>query len=66
MVYTSNGTHTWIPDINRMYYNIFRVLKPGGYSMMYDIHPFNRPFTGEAWQTPTIRKSYHDVLPDCH
>lgn len=66
LVYTSNGTHTWIPDIDRMYHNISRVLKNGGYSMMYDIHPFNRPFTGEAWTNPTVCKSYHDVLPSCH
>lgn len=66
LVYTSNGTHTWIPYIDTMYHNISRVLKTGGYSMMYDIHPFNRPFTGEPWQTPTVHKSYHDVFPDCH
>ena len=33
---------------------------------MYDMHPFNRPFSGEAWQAPHIIKSYQDVLPDLH
>jgi len=66
LVYTSNGTHSWIPDLEEMYGNISRVLKPGGYSMMFDMHPFQRPFTGEAWKEPQILKSYHDTLPSCH
>ena len=66
MVYTSNGTLSWISDIDGMYRNICRVLKPGGFSVMYDLHPFNRPFSGEARQAPRIVKSYHDVLPDLH
>ena len=33
---------------------------------MYDMHPFNRPFTGEALKEPQIVKSYHDVFPDLH
>ena len=52
LVYTSNGTHTWITDLNGMYQNICRVLKKGGYSIMYDIHPFTRPFSCEAWKAP--------------
>ena len=66
LVYTSNGTLTWIGDLNEMYRNIARVLKKGGYSAAYDIHPFNRPFTGEAWKEPVIKKSYNDVFPDLH
>ena len=33
---------------------------------MYDVHPFNRPFSGEAWKEPKIIKSYYDVMPDIH
>lgn len=66
LVYTSNGTHSWIPDLNTMYRNIFRVLKSGGYSIMYDIHPFNRPFTGEPWKEPKVCKAYKDTMPSCH
>ena len=66
LVYTSNGTLTWISDLNEMYRNIARVLKKGGYSAVYDIHPFNRPFTGEAWKEPVIRKPYDEVFPDLH
>lgn len=66
LVYTSNGTLSWIHDLKEMYRNIKRVLKKGGYSAMYDIHPFTRPFTMEAWKAPEIRKSYNDVFPDLH
>ena len=66
LVYTSNGTLSWISDLDGMYCNICRVLKPGGHSVLYDLHPFNRPFAGEAWKEPRIVKSYHDVLPDMH
>ena len=66
LVYTSNGTLTWIGDLNEMYRNISRVLKTGGYSALFDLHPFNRPFTGEAWKAPVVKKSYYDVFPDLH
>ena len=66
LVYTSNGTLSWINDLDSMNRNICRVLKNGGYFAMYDMHPFNRPFSGEAWQAPHIIKSYQDVLPDLH
>ena len=66
LVYTSNGTHSWIPDLDIMYRNICRVLKSCGYSLMYDIHPFNRPFTGEPWKEPKVSKAYKDTMPSCH
>lgn len=49
-----------------MYHNISRVLKTCGYSMMYDIHPFNRPFTGEPWKELKVSKAYNDTMPSCH
>ncbi len=66
LVYTSNGTHTWIADIAAMYQNIHRVLKPTEFSIMYDIHPFQRPFTGEPWKAPQIAKPYAEIMPHCH
>lgn len=66
LVYTSNGTHTWIADLPTMYKNIHRVLKSTGFSIMYDIHPFNRPFTCEPWNEPTIKKPYTETMPHCH
>ena len=66
MVYTSNGTLSWIDDPDNMNRNICRVLKPGGYAVMYDMHPFNRPFSGDAFREPRIVKSYQDVFPELH
>ena len=66
LVYTSNGTLTWITDLDAMYRSICRVLKPGGYAVGFDLHPFNRPFSGEARKAPRIVKSYHDVFPELH
>lgn len=66
LVYTSNGTLSWIDDPDSMNRNIRRVLKPGGYAVLFDLHPFNRPFSGEAFKEPKVVKSYHDVLPDLH
>ncbi|BCN31660.1 class I SAM-dependent methyltransferase [Anaeromicropila herbilytica] len=66
LVYTSNGTHSWIADLGLMYRNINRVLKTSGFSIMYDIHPFNRPFSGEAWKNPHIVKPYEETMPHCH
>ncbi len=66
LVYTSNGTLSWINDPCSMYRNLHRVLKSGGHSILYDVHPFQRPFTGEAWKEPRICKAYSDTLPDCH
>lgn len=43
-VYTSNGVHVWIDDLPAMYRNICRVMKPGAAYLMYEIHPFQRPF----------------------
>lgn len=65
LVYTSNGTHVWINELDRMYENIYRVLKPEGVSIMYDIHPFNRPFVGDIGE-PKVKKSYNDVAPHFH
>lgn len=66
LVYTSNGTHSWITDLPLMYQNICRVLKPSGLSIMYDVHPFTRPFTGEPWKAPQIQKPYWETLPHLH
>lgn len=57
-VYTSNGVHIWINDLESMYNNIYRVLKPTGTYIMFDIHPFMRPFGITASKTITAEKPY--------
>jgi len=44
LVYTSEGVHVWISDLPAMYRQVFRVLRPGGAYVNYEIHPFCRPF----------------------
>lgn len=43
-VYTSEGVHVWINDLQSMYQNIYRILKHGGKYINFEIHPFTRPF----------------------
>ena len=47
LVYTSNGVHVWLNDLTSMYENINRILKKGGLNIVYEIHPYLRPFNEE-------------------
>ena len=58
-VYTSNGVHVWLNDLPKMYRNVHRILKKGGWYIMCDVHPFQRPF-GSDFQ---VVKSYENVGP---
>lgn len=58
-VYTSNGVHVWIDDLPGMYRSIHRVIKPGGVYIMFEIHPFLRPFDDEL----KIKKPYDMTGP---
>ena len=59
LVYTSNGVHVWIDDLDGMYRNIVRVLKPGGKYALFELHPFNRPLDDDA----RIVKPYDAIGP---
>ena len=58
-VYTSNGVHVWINDLLGMYRNIYRIMKPGGVYILYEIHPFLRPFDKDA----KVKKPYDMTGP---
>ena len=60
LVYTSNGVHVWINDLQSMYYNFNRVLKPDGRYIMFDTHPFNRPFDDSGNEIKII-KDYDNI-----
>lgn len=73
LVYTSNGVHVWIDDLLAVYRHVFRILRQGGDQLMFEVHPFTRPFadsednrrdTGRV----TIVKPYRDtrVLGEAH
>ncbi|MFE5322022.1 class I SAM-dependent methyltransferase [Paenibacillus sp. NPDC056579] len=77
-VYTSNGVHVWINDLEAMYTQIHRILKSSGSYIMFDIHPFMRPFgmrtagnlkvikpydaTGPFGDIPTYKWRMQDIL----
>ncbi|MDD4124359.1 MAG: class I SAM-dependent methyltransferase [Eubacteriales bacterium] len=60
LVYTSNGVHTWIDDLNSMYSNFNRVLKQGGRYIMFETHPFIRPFDDSGDEIKII-KDYNNT-----
>ena len=63
LLYTSNGVHVWIHDLQGMYKNFYRVLKPGGHYIMGEIHPFLRPFTGFDQMKLVLKRPYADIGP---
>ena len=60
LVYTSNGVHVWISDLPRMYGNFHRVLKPGGRYIMFETHPFIRPFDDSGTEIK-VKKPYEST-----
>jgi SAM-dependent methyltransferase len=62
LVYTSNGVHVWILDLHKMYCNFYRVLKQDGKYIMFETHPFIRPFD-DSGKEVIIDKDYDDTGP---
>ena len=44
LVCSSNGFFVWIAEPAKVFQQVFRVLKPGGFYIFYDVHPFQRPW----------------------
>lgn len=44
LVFSSNGFYVWIADVPAVCRQIFRILRPNGYYIFYDVHPFQRPW----------------------
>lgn len=59
LVYTSNGVHVWLDDLKAMYQNVYRILKPGGWDVIFEKHPFTRPFD----EVGNPVKSYDSIGP---
>jgi SAM-dependent methyltransferase len=48
LVCSSNGFFVWIREPARVFQQAYRVLKPGGFYIFYDIHPFLRPWKDQV------------------
>lgn len=45
---SSNGFFVWIARPVDVFRQVYRVLKPGGFYIFYDVHPFLRPWKDQA------------------
>jgi len=61
LVYMSEGALVWLGDIEGMFLNIARVLKPGGLFINYEIHPISRPFKDKFGKL-AVKKPYSDII----
>lgn len=62
LVCSTNGFFVWIADLSRVFQEVSRILRSGGYYIFYDIHPFQRPWK-EQVQPIEMAKPYWDVGP---
>ena len=62
LVFSSNGFFVWIANLKAVYSEIYRILRPGGHYVFYDIHPFLRPWKDQI--TPIeVAKPYWETGP---
>lgn len=61
LVCSSNGFFVWIAEPALVFQQVCRILKPGGYYIFYDIHPFLRPWKNQM--ALEMEKPYADTGP---
>ena len=62
LVFSSNGFFVWLADLQAVFSEIYRILRPGGHYVFYDIHSFQRPWKEQT--TPIeVAKPYWDTGP---
>lgn len=62
LVCSTNGFFTWIAAVHAVFNEIFRILRPGGYYICYDIHPFQRPWKDQI-RPIEVEKPYWQTGP---
>ena len=62
LVCSTNGFFVWIADLRGVYREVHRILKPGGYYVFYDVHPFQRPWA-ERTRPIEVDKPYWQTGP---
>lgn len=70
LVYTSNGVHVWISDLNKMYSSFNRILKNNGRYIFFETHPFIRPFDDNTNELKIVKRydkiETGDEIPNYH
>jgi SAM-dependent methyltransferase len=62
LVCSSNGFFVWLADMEMVFAQIASIMKPGGYYVFYEVHPFQRPWKDQVQPIEMIRP-YGDVGP---
>jgi SAM-dependent methyltransferase len=62
LVYTSNGVHVWINNLNILYKTFRKKIKPDGYYIFFETHPMIRPFDDSGNEIKIV-KLYEDIGP---
>lgn len=62
LVCSTNGFFVWIAQPARVFAEVQRVLKSGGFYIFYDIHPFQRPWRDQV-NPIQMEKPYWDTGP---
>ncbi len=58
IVFTSEGAIGWLPDFNKWAQTIKKLLKPGGFFYLYEIHPFFLMFDEDAFPNQELNIKY--------
>lgn len=48
LVCSSNGFFVWVAEPGQVFREVRRILKPGGFYIFYDVHPFQRPWKNQV------------------
>ncbi len=62
LVFSSNGLFVWISDLQAVFAEAYRILRPGGHCVFYDIHPFQRPWRDQV-KPIEVAKPYWETGP---
>jgi SAM-dependent methyltransferase len=62
LVCSTNGFFVWISELGQVFTAVQRVLRPGGYYVFYDVHPFQRPWLDQV-SPLEMQQSYWEVGP---